>query len=107
MMPGTDLTFADIVALLDAAVGGAETSVGFHGAFWRHKTRDDFVATPPYRDVTPVVVGDSSRSGLIEALAGNGLFATGLIERMPPFGPYMSDADIARIAAWIDAGCPE
>lgn len=101
--------FAAIVALLDAAVGGPDMGLGFHGAFWRGVTRDQFMALPPYQGVVPVVAGDSKASGIVAALRGTGPFdpTTGSIARMPPDGPYMSPEDIATIAGWIDDGCPE
>lgn len=107
--PKCGTSFAEIVDLFDAVVGGANADIGFHGAFWRGVTRDQFVALPPYHGVVPVVVGDSKASGIVEALRGTGSFdpATGAIERMPPYGPYMSAEDIATIADWIDGGCPE
>lgn len=103
------LIYEDVVALLERAVGGAGVPVGFHGPFWRNRTRDEFVSTPPFRGIMPVVVGDSAASGIIAALSGTGPFnsAAGGIERMPPFGPYLTDQEIAAIADWIDAGCPE
>jgi hypothetical protein len=29
------------------------------------------------------------------------------IERMPAGGPFLSDDDLAKLAAWIDAGMPD
>lgn len=103
------VVYSDVVAILDALVGGANTPLGFHGPFWRNKTRDEFVGGPAIYGITPIVVGDSAASGIIAALTGTGAFnsSVGGIGRMPPFGPYLSDEDIGAIADWIDAGCPE
>lgn len=104
-----ELSFARVVALLEELIGGRTVYVGFHGAFWRGKTRDEFVATGPISNVTPVVPGDSEASGIIHALRGTGPFdpETGRIPQMPPFGPNLAEDSIAVLARWIDAGCPE
>ena len=98
--------FLDVVALLDHAVGGPASHVGYHGAFWRGVTRDQFVNTPTYRGVKPIIVGDGEASGIIQALRGTGPFVN-IFPRMPPFTPAMSDEDIATITNWIDENCPE
>lgn len=103
------LSYAEVTEMLDRAVGGSHVPVGFHGPFWRNKTRDEFVNTPPFRGIVPVVVGDSAASGIVAALSGTGPFnaSAGGIERMPPFGPYLAEEEISAIAEWIDEGCPE
>jgi hypothetical protein len=47
----------------------------------------------------PVILpGDSAGSKLIEAVSGRGKLV------MPPAGPRLTDAEIGRLRAWIDAG---
>ena len=62
-----------------------------------------------------LVVGDSQDSNLIRALTGGvglkvnterGKVVTRNIQRMPK-GAKMPDETVAKIAAWIDVGCPE
>lgn len=67
-----------------------------HGA--PAKARLDFRAyetTVPNRSIK---AGDSANSQLVKSIKGTGG------KSMPPGGPQLSDADIAKIVAWIDAG---
>jgi mono/diheme cytochrome c family protein len=47
--------------------------------------------------------GKAEETRLIRILRGN----IGGFRRMPSRGPYATDAEIAEIAAWIDAGTPD
>jgi hypothetical protein len=47
--------------------------------------------------------GKAEETRLIRILRGN----IGGFRRMPSRGPYATDAEIAEIAAWIDAGMPD
>jgi len=83
-----------------------------HGNFWADLTYDQVVnGNVPDIGGAPVkilVKGDSAQSAIIQALKGLGIFAAGgRFRRMPAGGPFMSDAQIAEIASWIDDGCPE
>lgn len=109
-MPETlELSFADVVSLLDGLVADRAGHLGFHGAFWRGVSRDVFVNTPPIRDIVPIVVGDSANSGIVQALRGEGSFSpeNGCLSRMPVDGPFLTREEIDAIARWIDRGCPE
>jgi hypothetical protein len=59
------------------------------------------VATLEQPNVKYVVPGDSAKSYLIQKLTGSAGISGG---RMPLNGPYLDDATIAQVAAWIAAG---
>lgn len=48
-----------------------------------------------------IVPGSSTDSFLVDALRGQRLCGG---KRMPQNGPYLSDAEIAVVASWVDAG---
>ncbi len=93
-----------------------------HESFWEFPYKD-FVGFSFPEDfgeegmIQAVVPWSSKDSNLIRALRdGKGIvvrYPNGTtkvrndIGRMPKGGPFLSDADIQTIAAWIDAGCPE
>ncbi|MDH3715367.1 MAG: hypothetical protein OET44_16145 [Gammaproteobacteria bacterium] len=55
----------------------------------------------------PIIVpGNSAGSAMIWKLNGQGPNGEGVGLRMPATGLFLSQAQIARIAAWIDAGAP-
>lgn len=90
-----------------------------HGGFWSSLSYEQFVNgnVPGVRDPNtgqpmPILIkGNSAQSNLILALKGKGpLFdpTNGAFGQMPANGPPMFTADqIAQIADWIDAGCPQ
>ena len=92
---------------------------GKHKQFWDTLTYQQFTTgtVPGIVDPTTLqpmkilVVGNSKASNLIMALAGakNTVFdpTTGAIGQMPLGGTAFTPAQIAPIAAWIDAGCPQ
>ena len=106
-------TFERVVQILDDAIGGANANIGVHGAFWRGKTRDQFVALKVLGKQL-LVIGNGSQSNLIKALRGDAPFGSDLanppagatIPRMPDGLPPVTAADIGFISGWIDAGCP-
>lgn len=104
------LRFAELVALLDAAVGGPKAGVGVHGPFWRDKTRDQFVQSKVF-GLALIQLGDGTGSNMVKALRGEAPFGADIgtpnavYSRMPAGLPSMSAADIDRIEAWITAGC--
>lgn len=95
-------------------VGGSQ-----HGSFWTSLSYNDFVTgnvpnvtDPNTGQPVPILVkGNSATSNIILALQGVGpLFDpnNGSFGQMPANGPPMFTADqIASIAGWIDAGCPQ
>jgi len=96
-----------------------------HRDFWNNLSYNDFVngPIPNVKDPTtnppsamPILVkGDSQHSNIILALSGapGTLFdpnnpSPNAFGQMPADGPpFFSAAQIAEIAAWIDAGCPQ
>ena len=116
-------SFADVQRLLrqilteNGQIRGVASAP--HKSFWTTLSYHDFVtgnvpnvSDPATGRPLPILVkGDSAHSNLILSLQGRGpLFDsdTGTIGPMPANGPPMfTDAQIALIAAWIDAGCPE
>jgi hypothetical protein len=85
-----------------------------HRAFWSNLTYQQFTTgnVPGVDPSVPIlVVGKSDQSNIVLALQGSGpLFDpdTGAYGQMPANGPpFFTDAQVAEIAGWIDAGCPE
>ena len=101
---------------------GKDPGDAAHERFWE-LPYEEFVALRfPYSwDDTDVTVKllepyDAANSNVIRALtSGRGLVVTNAdgstarrnISVMPKGGSPMSDAEVARLSAWIDAGCPE
>jgi photosystem II stability/assembly factor-like uncharacterized protein len=106
--------FDQVVQILNAAVGGADAPVGFHGPFWRNVTRDLFVAKKVF-GLALITLGDGAGSNLVKALKGEVPFGADLpdaspdatFNRMPSGRTPVAAADIAFIQKWIDDGCPE
>jgi len=104
--------FENVVQILDTAVGGAAAAVGFHGAFWRNISRNDFVAKKIF-GLSLITLGKGSDSILVKAIKGQTPFGADTgnpdadFNRMPSGKPPVPDADIAFIQKWIDDGCPE
>jgi photosystem II stability/assembly factor-like uncharacterized protein len=100
--------------ILDESIGGPDAQIGVHGAFWRGKTRDEFVAML-VRNRQLLVVGDGAGSNLVKALKGEVPFGADVenpppgasLSRMPAGFNPASPEHIAFIQKWIDAGCPE
>ncbi|MGH3947152.1 MAG: YCF48-related protein [Pseudonocardiaceae bacterium] len=106
--------FDQVIQILDEAVGGPEVNIGFHRAFWRRLTRDEFVAKQVF-GLDLVVADDGAASNLVKALKGESPFGADLpdpppdagFSRMPAGRPPVSPENIAFIEQWIDDGCPE
>ena len=106
--------FERVIQILDLAVGGPTAPIGFHGAFWRGLTRNEFVGKKIV-GLDLVAVGNGAGSNLVKALKGESPFGADLpnppqdatISRMPSGLQPVSPADIAFIEKWIDDGCPE
>ena len=90
-----------------------------HGAFWATMTYQQFVAgnVPGVKDPAtgkpmPILVsGNSAQSSIVMALRGTPGSPfdpdTGAFGPMPADGAaLLTEAQIAPLAAWIDAGCP-
>jgi len=115
-------SFADVQNFITQVLtdNNEQGAIGFspHRAFWANLTYDQFVngnvprvTDPSTGNPLPIlVIGNSAQSNIILALSGTGpLFgADGSIGQMPSNGPPFFTADqVASIAAWIDAGCPQ
>jgi len=105
--------FERVQQILDQAIGGSGVDIGVHGAFWRGKTRDQFVALV-VRGRPLLVVGQGAVSNLVKALKGQAPFGADLpdppagasLSRMPAGLQPVPGTDIAFIQQWIDDGCP-
>jgi len=106
--------FGRVREILDESIGGPGESIGFHGAFWRGATRDQFVTTTVFgRDL--LIVGDGAASNLVLALKGQSPFGADLpdppggasLNRMPSGRAPVPAESIAFIEQWIDDGCPD
>ena len=106
--------FQQVIGILDDAIGGPDTNIRAHRAFWRGLTRDEFVAKTIFgHDL--VTVGNGKVSNLVRALKGQVPFGSDLpspppdseIRRMPAGLPEVAADAIAFIEQWIDDGCPE
>jgi hypothetical protein len=105
-------TFHDVQTTLDRILGTA--SPGNHRAFWRGKTRDEFVAHEVF-GLKIIEVGAPEKSNLALALKGRPPFGAdltprppgALLPRMPAGQPPAVAADIELIEQWIKDGCPD
>ena len=108
------MKFDDVIDILDRSVGGPDADVSSHGPFWRGVTRDRFVEMK-VGGRKLVALGEGAESNLVKSLRGVAPFGSDLepapdgasIMRMPAYLDPISEEDIDRVAAWIDAGCPE
>ena len=105
-----NMTFAEVQQLLNDAIGGGQ--IGAHRAFWRGLTRDQFVARKVFGKKL-VVPGDADGSDLVKALSAIVPYGKDVgtpdatVARMPARMDPMTPENIARIAGWINKGCPE
>jgi hypothetical protein len=105
--------FLQVQQILDTAVGGPTAIVGGpHRAFWRNKTRDQFVAVQ-ILGLPIVTLGDGAGSNMVKALRGQAPFGQDIgtpgatIDRMPAGLDPVPDDQIAIIVGWVDDGCPD
>ena len=103
--------FADIVKILDHAIGGPDVEVGGSGTFWRGVSRDEFIQAQVF-GLSIIKVGDGAGSNLVRCLRGEPPFGSdsgnpsGMLRRMPAGMAPMASNDIAMIETWINRGCP-
>jgi len=105
----TDIMTANISSISGKTEQSDAIKQSPHGAFWTTLKYDDFVNGQVPKLGLPILVkGKSKESNLILALQGAPPFDGTDFERMPADGPpFFTDDQIASIAAWIDAGCPQ
>jgi hypothetical protein len=104
--------YQEVIDILDAAVGGSTVSIGAHRAFWRGKTKTEFMAANVFGQklLTP---GDGKNSRLVQALRGEAPFGSdagaqgGIFRRMPAGRPGVPAQQVTVIEKWIDDGCPD
>ena len=111
----TDLGYQDVVALLEGLGRSGKTAP--HGNFWRSDYQEfvDLMFRHKNVRIRMVVPFYSEKSNLIRGLKKQPLLVCGggaepmelSVRAMPPGARPMRDEDVAKIAAWIDAGCPE
>jgi hypothetical protein len=120
-MPTVIGSFAQLRQFIDGILGtnGDLPVSGPHKQFWDNLTYQQFTAGNVPGVVDPItnqpmkilVVGNSQASNIILALSGTPgtVFdpAHGGIGQMPEGGTLFTSDQIASIAAWIDAGCPQ
>ncbi|MEK6233228.1 MAG: hypothetical protein N2C14_00800, partial [Planctomycetales bacterium] len=104
--------FAQVVAILDDAVGGPSASVGSpHGPFWRGKTRDAFVdfdvPVASGQTIKLLTIGEPDNSNLLKALKGESPFDNSIFRRMPSQLSPVPAESIAVVEQWIVDGCPD
>ena len=83
--------FEKVIQILDKGVGGPTAPVGFHGAFWRGVTRNDFVAKAIF-GLPLITVGNGAGSNLVKALKGEAPFGADLPNRTPTSTACRPDA---------------
>jgi hypothetical protein len=105
--------FADVKALLDKAVAGwreahgREPNLSQHSASFGWTTRAELLSAKAFgkRLIAPEFIGNGRgrETALVVALT------TGVspFPRMPSDGPFLTEDEIATIAAWIDLGAPD
>ncbi len=98
------MTYSDVQAMLEDAV--SHETIHAHGNFWRGKTRDEFVGMVVLKKWPLLVVGNAKESNLIKAVRGLPPFDGTEASQMPDGFPPLSEASIAKLEGWIDAGCP-
>jgi hypothetical protein len=99
-------SFLDVQRLLDKALGSS--FAGNHGAFWRGKTRDEFVDLQVFG--RRIISFDSpEESLLVQALKGNISAEGGDSSQLclSPDLPAALVADVETVSNWISQGCPD
>jgi len=104
--------YQEVIDILDGAVGGSTVQIGAHQAFWRGKTKAQFVAASVFGQKL-LLPGDGKNSRLVQALRGEAPFgsdmgvAGAIFRRMPAGRPGVAAQKVAVIEKWIDDGCPD
>jgi hypothetical protein len=104
--------YQKVIDILDKAVGGSTAPFGAHGAFWRGKTKSQFIVTMVFGQQL-VMPGHGKDSNLVKALRGEAPFGAdsgtqdGTFRRMPASRPAVKPHQVDVIQKWIDDGCPD
>jgi hypothetical protein len=104
-------TFAQVQSALQTFVTNNNIPINQapHGNMWmRGSTPDEqyqaFVTGDAIKGFKILVPGKGDSSNIILALRGQAPFDGSEFPRMPAGGPYLDDATITAICAWITAG---
>ena len=104
--------YQKVIDILDKAVGGSAAPIGAHGAFWRGKTKAQFLSTMVFGQQL-LMPGHGKDSNLVKALRGETPFGAdtgtqdGTFRRMPASRPAVKPQQVDVIQKWIDDGCPD
>jgi hypothetical protein len=114
-MSANNLTFADIVNLLNALYNN-DPHIGRapHKTFWQNTSRDAFVSlkTDDWEvDGALVTLGDPNKSNLYLSLAGLGPFDGSQVNQMPdtnryPQARHATATELSMVATWINNSAP-
>lgn len=101
-------SYAKVTEILENAAQNGEPGHQGKGRFWRLPL-EQFLAIGTIRGVQVIAAEGANRgarSGLIQALRGEGRFTEEGFGRMPLGFPPVSPENIQYIQDWIDEGCP-
>lgn len=102
-------SYARVREILEAATGDGEPTHQGRHRFWTLPLAE-FMAIGTIRNVQ-VIANEGpdrgARSGLIQALRGQGRFTNAGFGRMPRGRDPVPEAEIQYVQDWIDEGCPE
>ena len=102
--------FEHVKEILDRSVNSS--AIGAHGAFWRNKTRDQFVQARVF-GMPLLKLGKPEDSNIIKAVRAIAPFGSdvgtpnALYRRMPAGKQPLKEEDIAFIEQWISDNCPD
>jgi hypothetical protein len=110
-------TFTDVVNLLNVLYNNdPNIDDAPHGAFWKNKTRDDFVKikTDDWQVSGPLItLKDLNKSNLYLALAGLAPFDGSSLPQMPdttangdPNARHATPDELKMVASWINNNAP-
>jgi hypothetical protein len=110
-------TFAEVQAALQNFVNNNKIPIAGspHGAMWANPSMGtaeqqytNFMGQVPNIGVPILQPGSGKDSYIIKALSGPFALGSKTVTRMPaPNGPYLDQATIDAISAWIDAGAKQ
>ena len=109
-------TFAEVQAALQNFVSNNKIPIAGspHGAMWANPSMGtaeqqykNFMGAVPGIGVPILQPGSGKDSYIIKALSGPFALGSKTVSRMPPNGPYLDQATIEAISAWIDAGAKQ
>lgn len=107
-------SFADVQNALDKYTGppnNFQPVSAPHGVFWHNGTSEEeqyqnFITGDAIPGFKILEVGNGPASNIVNVLQGTGTFS-GTIPQMAPGGPFLDQATIDAISAWISAGAKQ